>query len=71
MRNSCSCQSYHLMASDALAVMDLAGIEEAALVGWSDGACTSLVLADQQPDRVCGVFSSPATWTPVAPRNSR
>ncbi len=48
--------SYHLMASDVLAAMDHAGIGEAALVGWSDGACTSLVLADQQPERVCGVF---------------
>ncbi len=36
--------------------MDHAGLEEAALVGWSDGACTALILADQQPDRVCGVF---------------
>lgn len=48
--------SYHLMASDVVAVMDHAGIGEAALVGWSDGACTSLVLADQQPERVCCVF---------------
>ncbi len=48
--------TYHLMASDVLAVMDHAGIREAAFVGWSDGACTSLILADQNPERVCGVF---------------
>ena len=48
--------SYELMASDVLAVMDKLQIERAALVGWSDGACTALILADQEPDRVSGVF---------------
>lgn len=48
--------SYQLMAADVVAVMDAAGIDRAALVGWSDGACTALVLADQAPDRVAGVF---------------
>jgi pimeloyl-ACP methyl ester carboxylesterase len=36
--------------------MDVLGIARAALVGWSDGACTSLILADQAPERVAGVF---------------
>lgn len=48
--------SYELMASDVLAVMEKLGIEKAALVGWSDGACTSLVFASQDPSRVAGVF---------------
>jgi pimeloyl-ACP methyl ester carboxylesterase len=48
--------SYELMASDVLAVMDTLQIEKAALVGWSDGACTGLILADQAPARVAGVF---------------
>ena len=48
--------SYELMASDVLAVIDALGIDKAALIGWSDGACTSLVLASQHPDRVAGVF---------------
>ena len=48
--------SYELMASDVLAVMDALQIEKAAFVGWSDGACTSLILADQRPERVAGVF---------------
>ncbi|KQV84089.1 alpha/beta hydrolase [Rhizobium sp. Root1220] len=48
--------SYELMASDVLAVMDQLEIERAALIGWSDGACTALILADQQPHRVSGVF---------------
>ena len=48
--------SYELMASDVLAVMDTLRVEKPALVGWSDGACTALVLASQAPDRVAGVF---------------
>ncbi|TCL72283.1 alpha/beta hydrolase [Rhizobium sp. BK251] len=47
---------YQLLASDVLAVMDHLGLAEAALVGWSDGACTALILADQVPERICGVF---------------
>ena len=48
--------SYDLMASDVLAVMDTLHIDKAALVGWSDGACTSLVLASKFPERAAGVF---------------
>jgi pimeloyl-ACP methyl ester carboxylesterase len=36
--------------------MDALGLEQAALVGWSDGACTALVLVAQSPSRVLGVF---------------
>ena len=48
--------SYDLMASDVLAVMDTLHIDKAALVGWSDGACTALVLALKFPERAAGVF---------------
>ena len=48
--------SYELMASDVLAVMDVLQLEKAALVGWSDGACTALILAAQTSSRVAGVF---------------
>ncbi|SRR6266496_2296428 len=48
--------SYELMATDVLAVMDELQIERAAFVGWSDGACTSLILAAKDPSRVAGVF---------------
>ena len=48
--------SYELMASDVLAVMDALHLNKAALVGWSDGACTALVLARSAPTRVAGVF---------------
>ncbi len=48
--------SYELMAADVTAVMDRLQLEKAALVEWSDGACTALVLAAQAPTRVVGVF---------------
>ena len=49
-------------AEDALAVMDAAGIEEAALVSLSAGACWALILAAGNPDRVSGAaFIAPAT----------
>jgi pimeloyl-ACP methyl ester carboxylesterase len=48
--------SYELMASDVLAVLDALHLEKAALAGWSDGACTALVLAARAPSRVAGVF---------------
>lgn len=48
--------SYALMARDTLAVMDRLGIGRAAFAGWSDGACTALILADRHPERAVGVF---------------
>jgi pimeloyl-ACP methyl ester carboxylesterase len=48
--------SYDLMASDVLAVMNTLHLARAVLVGWSDGACTALILAAQYPSRVAGVF---------------
>jgi pimeloyl-ACP methyl ester carboxylesterase len=48
--------SYELMASDVLAVMDMLRLERAGLVGWSDGACTALVLSAEAALRVAGVF---------------
>jgi len=48
--------TYELMASDVSAVMDALRLEKAGLVGWSDGACTALILGTQDPARVAGVF---------------
>src|ERR1700678_3909134 len=48
--------SYELMASDVLAVMNALHLDRVALVGWSDGACTALILAAKHPSRVAGVF---------------
>ena len=48
--------TYELMASDVSALMDALNIRKAGLVGWSDGACTALILASKAPARVAGVF---------------
>jgi non-heme chloroperoxidase len=48
--------SYERMARDTRAVMDVLGLGKAALAGWSDGACTALVLAGRIPARIAGVF---------------
>ena len=48
--------TYELMASDVSAVMDALHLVKAGLIGWSDGACTALVLASKAPSRVAGVF---------------
>jgi pimeloyl-ACP methyl ester carboxylesterase len=48
--------TYELMASDVLEVMDVLDLERAAVVGWSDGACTALILAAKVPARITGVF---------------
>ena len=48
--------TYELMASDVLEVMDVLHLERAAVVGWSDGACTALILASKVPARIAGVF---------------
>jgi len=48
--------SYERMASDVLAVLDALRVDRARFVGWSDGACIALVLADRAPERAAGVF---------------
>jgi pimeloyl-ACP methyl ester carboxylesterase len=60
--------SYDLMASDVLAVMDRLQIDRAALVGWSDGACTALVLADKALGRAAGVFFFACNMDPSGTR---
>lgn len=61
--------TYHLMASDVLAVMDTLQLEKAAFAGWSDGACIALVLASQKPDRVTGVFFFGCNMDPSGTRD--
>jgi pimeloyl-ACP methyl ester carboxylesterase len=48
--------NYELMASDVLAVLDTLQVQKAAFIGWSDGACTALILGRRAPQRVAGVF---------------
>lgn len=60
--------SYELMADDVRAVMDTLNIEKAAFVGWSDGACASLILASKSPERVTGVFYFACNMDPSGTR---
>jgi pimeloyl-ACP methyl ester carboxylesterase len=62
--------TYELMASDVLAVMDALGMDKAAIVGWSDGACTALILAMQAPARVAGVFFFACNMDPSGVRET-
>ena len=48
--------SYERMGEDVFAVMDTLGIARAAIIGWSDGACTGLVMARARPQRIAGLF---------------
>lgn len=60
--------SYELMASDVLAVMNALHFDRATLVGWSDGACTALILGATHPSRVAGVFFFACNMDPTGVR---
>ena len=45
------------MESDVIAVMDHLHIRRCSLVGWSDGAITSLIMAMRHPTRVSRVYA--------------
>jgi pimeloyl-ACP methyl ester carboxylesterase len=47
--------SYQRLAEDAVAVLEHFGVARAAVVGWSDGADTGLILPMQHPERVAGL----------------
>ena len=66
---------YGLFAQDAVDLLDILKIPAAAIVGWSDGAITGLVLAMTRPERVSKLFafggnSSPAGLKPSGARSS-
>ena len=48
--------SYELMAADVSAVMDWLDVDYASIVGWSDGACTGMLLALMEPQRVRSLY---------------
>jgi pimeloyl-ACP methyl ester carboxylesterase len=60
--------SYELIESDVLAVMNALHLDRVALVGWSDGACTALILAARYPARVAGVFFFACNMDPTGVR---
>jgi pimeloyl-ACP methyl ester carboxylesterase len=49
--------TYHLMAGDAIGLLDRLGIPRVSLVGWSDGGCTGFDIALNHPDRLAGLFA--------------
>ena len=52
--------SYELLAANASAFLDEMGIDQCYVVGWSDGAATSILLAAKRPGVVKKVFASGA-----------
>ena len=54
--------SYAGFASDALGMMDSLRLSRVAVVGWSDGGVTGLVLAIEHPDRVTRLFTYGANF---------
>ncbi len=49
--------SYELMQTDVVAVMDALHIKRASVVGWSDGAIVSIIMAMKSPSRVTRVYA--------------
>ena len=56
--------SFHLMASDILALMDALHIPKTALVGWSDGGIIGLDIAIHHPERLTRLFAFAANSDP-------
>ncbi len=61
--------SYRLMASDVLALMDYLKLDQAAIVGWSDGGIIGLDLAMNHPERLTGLFAFGANFNPAGLRD--
>jgi pimeloyl-ACP methyl ester carboxylesterase len=57
--------NYRLLASDAIAVMDQLHIEQADIIGWSDGGNTALLMGRYWPDRVGQMVSISANFNPA------
>jgi pimeloyl-ACP methyl ester carboxylesterase len=49
--------TYHLMATDVLALLDRLHMKQVSLVGWSDGGCIGLDIAIHHPDRLRRLFA--------------
>ncbi|WP_304217545.1 alpha/beta fold hydrolase [Phenylobacterium aquaticum] len=49
--------AYEQMEGDVIAVMDALSLDQAAVVGWSDGGIIGLIMAMKHPDRVSRVFA--------------
>jgi pimeloyl-ACP methyl ester carboxylesterase len=56
--------SYHALAEDVLALMDHFHLEQADIMGWSDGGITGLDLAIHHPERVRHLVTLGANFNP-------
>lgn len=60
--------SYAVMAEDVLGLMDHLGIDQASIVGWSDGGIIGLEIALTHPDRLDKVVAYGANYDPTGVR---
>jgi len=56
--------TYHEMAEDVVALLDLLGIARADVMGWSDGGNIGIDLAIHHPDRVAHLVTFGANFSP-------
>jgi pimeloyl-ACP methyl ester carboxylesterase len=61
---------YALMADDYLALLDHLGIDQVALVGWSDGGIIGLDIAIRHPERLSRLFAFGANYAPAGVKPS-
>ena len=57
--------SYHAMAEDVIALMDLLRVRHFDVMGWSDGGDTGLDLAIHHPDRIQHLVTFGANFSPT------
>jgi pimeloyl-ACP methyl ester carboxylesterase len=60
--------TYELMAGDVLGLMDHLSIDQASIVGWSDGGIIGLEIAINNPDRLNKVVAYGANFDPTGVR---
>jgi pimeloyl-ACP methyl ester carboxylesterase len=60
--------SYDLLTSDVLALMDFLRLQQADVIGWSDGGIIGLDLAINHPERLRRLFVYAANSTPAGVR---
>jgi len=56
--------TYHEMAEDVVALLDLLGVARADVMGWSDGGNIGIDLAIHHPDRIAHLVTFGANFSP-------
>jgi pimeloyl-ACP methyl ester carboxylesterase len=60
--------SYRLLAADAVRVLDRLGVQDADVIGWSDGANTALLLARDWPQGAGRIVAISGNYSPAGLR---